>query len=73
MSNRQPSDANRRFFMRYAGLATQLLAAIALSVFLGLKADKAWNTKPLLSVLLPLIVLSALFYKLFKETNTTKK
>lgn len=55
--------------MRYASLGTQLLAAIGLSVFAGLKADKWLHTSPLLACVLPLLVLSAIFYKLFRETS----
>lgn len=67
-NNREPLD-NRRFFMRYASLGTQLMAAIGLSVFAGLKADKWLHTTPLLACVLPLLVLSAIFYKLFRETS----
>lgn len=74
MNNRpQPGKeeplSNRKFFMRYASLGTQLLAAIGLSVFAGLKADKWLHSSPLLACVLPLLVLSALFYKLFRETS----
>lgn len=55
--------------MRYASLGTQLLAAIGLAVFLGLKADKWLHTSPLLACVLPLLILSAIFYKLFRETG----
>jgi F0F1-type ATP synthase assembly protein I len=55
--------------MRYASLGTQLLAAIGLSVFLGLKADKWLHTSPLFACVLPLLILSAIFYKLFRETG----
>lgn len=55
--------------MKYAGLGTQLLAAIGLAVFAGLKLDKWLNTLPLLACVLPLLVLSAIFYKLFRETG----
>jgi len=54
--------------MRYAGLATQLLVAIGLAVFLGLQADKWLHSSPLLACILPLVTLAAVFYKLMKET-----
>lgn len=59
--------------MRYASLGTQLLVAIGLSVFAGLKADKWLHTSPLLACILPLLVLSVIFYKLFRETGRSKK
>lgn len=58
--------------MRYASLGTQLLAAIGLSVFAGLKVDKWLHTSPLLACILPLLVLSAIFYRLFRETGRPK-
>jgi F0F1-type ATP synthase assembly protein I len=72
MSNKQPPD-NKNFLLRYASLGGQLLAAIALSVFLGIKADKWLNSSPLFTSLLPLLTLIATFIKLYKETNRTLK
>ena len=59
--------------MRYASLGTQLLAAIGLAVFVGLRMDRWLNTLPLFSCILPLLVLALLFYKLFRETARKKK
>ena len=59
--------------MRYASLGTQLLAAIGLAVFLGLKLDRWLHTSPLLACILPLLVLSVIFYKLYRETGKPKK
>lgn len=70
-SNKPPG--NKEFFLRYASLGSQLLAAIAISVFLGLKADKWLHTSPLLACVLPLLVLSGIFYKLYRETSRKKK
>ncbi len=58
--------------MRYAALGSQLLAAIAIGVFAGLKADKWLHTSPLFACLLPLLILSLIFYKLFRETSKNK-
>ena len=75
MNNKQPPDkkeeslSNRQFLMRYAGMGTQFLVAIGLGVFAGLKADKWLHTFPLLACVLPLLILSALFYRLFRETS----
>ena len=73
MNSKQPPDSNKKFFMRYASLGTQLLAAIGLAVFIGLKADKWLHTSPLLACILPLLILSAIFYKIFKETGGQQK
>jgi len=59
--------------MQYASLGTQLLVAIGLGVFVGLKADKWLHTSPLFSAALPLLVLSVMFYKLYRETSRQKK
>ncbi len=58
--------------MRYAALATQLLVAIGLSVFIGIIADKWLHTLPLLACVLPLLTLAGIFYKLMKETKPPK-
>jgi F0F1-type ATP synthase assembly protein I len=71
-NNKQQPDSNRQFFMRYASLGTQLLVAIGLGVFLGLKGDEWLHTSPVLACALPLLILSAIFYKLFRETSRKK-
>ena len=72
MNSKPPPDSNKRFLMRYAALGSQLLAAIAIGVFAGLKADKWLHTSPLFACILPLLILSLIFYKLFRETSKNK-
>lgn len=72
MNNKQPPDSNKQFFLRYASLGSQLLAAIGLGVFLGLKADQWLHTSPVLACILPLLVLSGIFIKIFRETSRKK-
>jgi len=56
--------------MRYAGLATQMLAGLGIAVFIGLKADKWLGLSfPVLSWLLPLLVLGAIIYQIIKATG----
>jgi len=56
--------------MRYAGLATQMLISLGIAVFIGLKADKWLKLSfPILSWLLPLLVLAAIIYQIIKETG----
>jgi len=69
MNNKPQSNSNAAFFLRYASLGTQILAGLALTVFLGLKGDRWLHTLPLLSILLPLLLLTGMFYKLFRETD----
>ena len=60
--------------LRYAGLGAQILVSIGIAVFVGLKADKWLNLSfPLLVWLLPLLVVSAMIYKLIKDTSKRKK
>ncbi|MFZ9695108.1 MAG: AtpZ/AtpI family protein [Chitinophagaceae bacterium] len=71
MSNnpKPSSDKAKKDLLRYAGLATQLLTYLSIAVFAGIKLDRWWHSFPFLTVLFPLLVLGALFYKLFKETG----
>jgi F0F1-type ATP synthase assembly protein I len=73
MNKKPPSNSNKQFFLRFASLGTQLFAALGLAVFIGLKADKWLNTLPLLSCVLPLLTLIAIFYKLMRETAKPPK
>ena len=75
MSNNlhRPSSADsKRDWLRYAGLSTQLLVYLGLAVYGGVKADRWLHCFPLLTALLPLIVLGVVFYKLIKETSSKK-
>jgi hypothetical protein len=55
---------------KYAGMATQFLVTLAVTIFIGFKADKyiAWHF-PLLTVTLPVLVLFATFWKIYKDTS----
>jgi F0F1-type ATP synthase assembly protein I len=70
--DKRPSPNNNKDILRYAGLGTQLLAAIGLGVFAGLKADKWLHTSPVFACVLPLLVLGAIFYKLVRDTGKQK-
>jgi F0F1-type ATP synthase assembly protein I len=72
-NNHKPSSADsKKEWMRYAGLASQLLVYLSVSVFGGIKLDRWMGVFPLLTILFPILVLGALFYKLFKETGSSK-
>ncbi|MBL0274270.1 MAG: AtpZ/AtpI family protein [Chitinophagaceae bacterium] len=73
MSSKPPSNDSNRDLVRYAGLGTQMLVAIGLAVFLGLKADKWLHTLPLLACVLPLLTLIGIFYKLMRDTAKPPK
>ena len=72
MKSTRQSPNNNRDILKYASLGTQLLVAIGLAVFAGLKADKWLNTSPLFACVLPLVVLAGMFYKLAKDTGKQK-
>jgi hypothetical protein len=73
MNNKTPSNNSNQDLIRYAGLGTQILVALGLAVFAGLKGDKWLHTSPLLVCILPLLILFVIFYKLIKETAKPPK
>jgi hypothetical protein len=61
---------NNKDLMRYTGLATQMLVGLGIAVFIGLKADKWLKLSfPILSWLLPLLVLAVIIYNIIRETG----
>ncbi|MBY0478810.1 MAG: AtpZ/AtpI family protein [Chitinophagaceae bacterium] len=69
----KPTKSNRAYLAQYAGMGMQFMAAIGLSVFAGLKADGWMKLNfPLLAWLLPLLVLSVMFYRIYKDTSARK-
>lgn len=68
MNNKSQPNNSSQDLVRNAGLGTQILVALGLAVFTGLKGDKWLHTSPLLVCLLPLLILFVLFYKLMRET-----
>ncbi|MGZ8551245.1 MAG: AtpZ/AtpI family protein [Chitinophagaceae bacterium] len=63
---------NKQFFLKFASLGSQLLAALALAVFAGIKGDGWLRTSPLFSITLPLLTLLVIFYKLVRDTKSRK-
>jgi hypothetical protein len=67
------SDERRRELIRYAGLSTQVVVSIGVSVFLGMKADKGLKVSfPILSWALPLLVIVVLLVNLIKSGSGKK-
>jgi len=67
------SNNDNRFLLKYAGMATQFLVAIAVAVWGGMQIDK-WlklNT-PLAVWLLPLLIITGIIIKIIKDTSTKK-
>jgi lipopolysaccharide export LptBFGC system permease protein LptF len=69
MQKTEPNK-DRSGMSAYAGLGMGLLVSVGLSVFIGLKADR-WLRMPfpVLTWLLPLLVIVALIIKLIRETS----
>lgn len=70
--NRNDNDSNK-FLLRYAGMATQFLVAIAIAVYAGMKIDEWQKFKDPLAVwLLPLLVITGFTFKIIKDTSRKK-
>ena len=66
-------NGRRRELLRYAGLSTEVVASVGLSVFLGMKADKWLKVSfPILSWALPLLVIVVLLINLIKAGSGKK-
>lgn len=64
---------NDSLLWKYAGFATQLAVALALVVYLGIKADTWIGFKnPVLVWTLPLLIIVVLIYKVIKDTAPKK-
>jgi Mn2+/Fe2+ NRAMP family transporter len=67
-----PSD-RRKELLRYAGLSSEVVASVAVSVFLGMKADKGLKLSfPILSWALPLLVIVVLLVNLIRQGSGKK-
>lgn len=72
-NNKKPYRSNRSYLMQYAGLASKLMAALALGVFLGYKLDHWLQFSfPVFIWVLPLVFLIAMFVKIIKDTAKKK-
>ena len=59
--------------MQYAGVSTQVVVSVGLSVFLGVKADKWLKVSfPILSWALPLLVIVVVLVNLVRAGSSKK-
>ena len=66
-------NARRRELVRWAGLSTEVVASLGVSVYLGVKADKWLKLSfPILSLALPLLVIVVLLINLIKAGSNKK-
>ena len=67
------SKNDHRFLLKYAGMATQFLVAIAIAVWGGIQIDKWLGFKTPLAVgVLPLLIITGIIIKIIKDTSTKK-
>ncbi len=58
---------------KYAGFATQLIIALGLAVYAGIKLDSVLKFKnPVIVWVLPLLIIVVLIYKVIKDTAPKK-
>jgi F0F1-type ATP synthase assembly protein I len=70
MTDQDKRDEGKRLLLQYAGLATQLVVSLGIGVLIGHWIDKKMNLSvPVFTWLLPLIILIAIFIKVFKDTS----
>ena len=57
-------------FLKYGGLATQIIVTPSVTIFVGIKIDKLTNLKfPIATISLPLLVLISIFWKVYKDSS----
>lgn len=73
MQSQKPNKSND--ILRYAGMGTQIFVSLGIAVFIGRYADTKWvkSSIPIVTLLLPLMVLFVLIYSLIKQTSKKKK
>jgi hypothetical protein len=65
--------SRRRQLVRYAGISSEVVASVGMSVFLGMKADKGLKLSfPIFSWALPLLVIVVLLVQLIKAGSDKK-
>ena len=75
MIDNQPDQkkADNSLLWKYAGFATQLTVALAVSVYAGMKLDSLFKFKnPVIVWVLPLLIIVVLIYKVVKDTAPKK-
>ena len=70
---KDPKKPDNSLLWKYAGFATQLIIALGLAVWLGLKAD-GWLklNAPVAVWVLPLLIIIVLIIKAIKDTSPKK-
>lgn len=70
MTNQAPEKSKPSILFQYLGLATQLIAALLISVYGGFWLDKKLALSvPVFAWLLPLLILIGMLVKVIKDTS----
>lgn len=70
--NQKPEQKNNSL-LKYAGLVTQIIVSIGIALFAGIKLDEWLKFKtPLLTWVLPLLIITGILYSIIKDTNKKK-
>lgn len=72
-----PDDSRKKVvnnaYLKYSGMAFQIIAYLVVGIFLGKKLDQYFQTKdPIFTALLATVFLGAFFFKLFVDLNRDK-
>ncbi len=65
--NKKPSQSNT--YLKYGGLAFQLLAAIGVFGWLGYLLDKRLNLIPLFTLLFGFLAFGGMMYQIYRSIN----
>ncbi|HLR37284.1 MAG TPA: AtpZ/AtpI family protein [Chitinophagaceae bacterium] len=63
----ESSNKNNRKWLRYAGLASEMMAMLGITAFLGFKLDKWWDLElPIFLIIFPLLALGVTLWRIIK-------
>jgi len=72
-NNPKKYKSTSAYLLEYSGLAMQLMAALGIAVFLGLKTDGWLNLNfHLFAFVLPVLVIAGLLVRVVKDTSKKK-
>ncbi len=63
----ESSNKNNRKWLRYAGLASEMMAILGIAAFLGFKLDEWWDLQlPIFLIIFPLLALGVTLWRIIK-------
>ena len=68
--DKEPKNSNKQVLYQYAGMATQFLVVIGITVYAGLKADQWLNwAMPIWVWVLPLLAIVGMIYGIIRRIS----